>query len=233
MPDVRTEFIFANVSALVSAGDGVQYHTVQPQPAPLVTGQQGVSTAGVSAPQYTMQELIRRMFTRIDSPSATLASGGSAGAVQLTFGNGPLGSGIFGRIQGWPFVLSAAGALSAQPTSFISTASNQIRKVLVTIGMSAMPVASSFALAGGTVQFVYGSAFTTSAGACTSGGQGASYFDMVPLPVPSANEVPMGWINVVNSFGTSAGINASHMFTDWRVTQGINLSAMMTGLPQP
>ena len=231
--NVIQEQIYANVSAPVSAGDGVQFDVLLPQPPVLLTGNRGVSTAGVSAPMYNMLELIRRMFTHIDSPSATLASGGSAGSVQITFGGTALGSGIVGKLQGWPFVLSAAGALSAQPTSAISTASNQIRKVLVTLGMSALPVASSFALAGGTVQFVYGSAMTTSAGACTSGGQGASFFDLIPLPTPSANEIPVGWINVVNSFAASAGINASHMFTDWRVTQGINLSAMMAGLAQP
>ncbi|HEY5866324.1 MAG TPA: hypothetical protein VI542_12395, partial [Candidatus Tectomicrobia bacterium] len=59
------------------------------------------------------------------------------------------------------------------------------------------------------------------------GGQGISYFDYVPMPKPSANEIPVGWLNIPNSFSTSAGIANSHMITDFRVTQGINFSAMM------
>jgi hypothetical protein len=129
-------------------------------------------------------------------------------------------------LMGVPFVLSAAGTLSGQPASAISTASNEIRKVLVCIGMSALG-GSSLALGGGTIQFTYGPAYRTSAGACTSGGQGASYFDYVALPKPSANEVPVGWLNVVNSFAASAGIINSCMMTDYRATQGLNFSAMM------
>jgi hypothetical protein len=128
--------------------------------------------------------------------------------------------------QGQPFVLSAAGTLSGQPTSLISTASNQIRKVLVCIGMSALG-GSSLALGGGTVQFTYSPAYVTSGNVCTSGGQAASYFDYVVLPKASANEVPVGWLNVVNSFSTSAGIVNSCMMTDYRVTQGMNFSAMI------
>lgn len=233
MPDVHSEMLYGTVSAAVSAGDGIPYRTDQPQPPALIKGAAGVSAlhGGVSAPMFTMAEWVRRLSTYLTSPSATLISGGSAGAVAVTVTGLP--SGINGFIQGWPFVLSAAGHPSGSPTSLISTASNQIRKVLVTIGMSALPVASSFALGGGTVQFVYGSAFATSALAATSGGQGASYFDFVPLPVPSANEVPVGWLNIPNSFSVSAGLNASHMVTDFRVTQGINLSALWQGVPQP
>jgi hypothetical protein len=60
-----------------------------------------------------------------------------------------------------------------------------------------------------------------------------SYFDAVPLPMPSAGEIPVGWLNIPNSFATSAGINASHMITDYRAMQGLNLSAMLQGVPQP
>jgi len=230
--DVQAERLYALASGTASAGDGIPYDTMLPQPPPAPTFPVSFTGAGsVSAPMMTMVEFIRRQVTYCTSPSATLVSGGSAGSIAITLGANP--SGICGFIQGWPFALSALGTPSAALTSLASTASNQIRKVLVTIGMSAMPPASSFALGGGTVQFVYGSAAMTSANGCTSGGQGISYFDYLPLPQASANEIPMGWLNIPNSFATSAGIANSMMFTDWRVTQGVNLSAMMIGVQQP
>lgn len=232
---VQSEQLFTMASATVSAaaaGEGA-YDFLGPQPPALPLPPFAfVGGAGVSNPMITMLEFLRRCMTNITTPSTTIVSGGSAGSVALAFGTATP-SGIAGMFQGIPFVLSAAGTLSAQPTAAISTASNQIRKVLVTITMSALPVASSLALAGGAVGFEYGSAMTTSAGAVTSGGQGYSYFDYVPLPMPSANEIPVGWLNVVNSFSVSAGIINSCMFTDYRVTQGLNMSAMLIGIPQP
>jgi len=210
---VEGENIYSIASVPVSAGDGRPYTYTGPTLPP----------TGVSAPQIDMLEFMRRCMTHIFTPSATLASGGSAGSIALTFG----ASGVAGMVQGVPFIISATGTLSGSPTSLISTASNEIRKVLVCIGMSALPVASSFALAGGVLQFTYGPAVRTSANAANSGGLGLSYFDAVALPRASANEVPVGWINVVNSFPTSAGINASHMFTDYRVVQGMNFSAIL------
>ena len=228
MPNVRGEPVYAVVSTLVSAGDGVGYEFTAPAPAPLTQPQtlDGRSGAGVSNPQIDLLEAFRRCFTNITTPSTTIVSGGSAGSVALAFGTATP-SGIAGMFQGVPFVLSAAGTLSGAPTSLVSTASNEIRKVLVCIGMSAVPVASSLALGGGTIQFTYGPAVRTSANACTSGGQGLSYWDYVPMPRPSANEVPVGWLNIPNSFATSAGIANSHMITDFRVTQGLNFSAML------
>ena len=187
--DLASERLYALVSAQASSVDGKLYNLVQ--------------TVGTSAFLFTGAEMFQRMMNKITSPSATLISGGSAGAVAVTMTGLP--SGINGLFHNWPFSFSAAGALSAQPTSLISTASTNIRKVLVTLGMSAFTPQSSFALAGGTVQFVYGSVFTTSAGAVTSGGQSA-YFNSVPLPKPSAGEIPLGWINVFNSFAVSAEI---------------------------
>ena len=226
MPQVRGEPVYAVVSALVSAGDGVGYDFTAPQPPPLNQPQalDGRSGAGVSNPQIDLLEALRRTFTKITSPSATLASGGSAGSIVVGFGN----SGIQGIFMGVPFILSGTAAtMSGSPTSAASTASNEVRKILVCIGMSALPVASSMGLAGGTVQFTYGPAVRTSANVVNSGGLTVSYWDYVPMPRPSANEIPVGWLNIPNSFSTSAGINASHMFTDYRVTQGINFSAMM------
>lgn len=215
--DVRSEVVYGLVSAAVSGPDGIPYKTLAPQALPL----------------FTVTELLRRMNNRIHSPSATLASGGSAGAVQVTIPTGSP-SGILGTVQGWPFSVSATGAPSGSPTSLISTSSTTIRKVLVTLGFSAFQsTMSSLALGGVTVQFVYGSAVTTSAGAVTSGGQTASYFDNVPLPQASAHEVAVGWLNIPNSFTTSAGLAASYMVTNFQATQGVNLSAIMAGMPQP
>ena len=226
--DVRSEKVYAVVSAMVSAGDGIPYDVAVAQP----PDARGLGT-GASIVQITMLEMLRRLTTHILTPSATLVSGGSAGSIGVNVGLAAPVSGIFGMFQGVPFLLSAAGILSGSPTGAISTTSGQIRKVLVTIGMSALPVASSLALNGGTVQFVYGSTVVTSALACTSGGQTFSYFDQVPLPLPSANEIPMGWLNVPNSFSVSAGIFSSYMVTDFRATQGLNLSAMLQGIAQP
>ncbi len=227
--DTRSEKVYAVVSAQVSAGDGIPFDFVGPQP-PASTG------PGNSNVQMFMLEFMRRMCTYVMSPSASLNSGGSAGSVALNYGTAAPVSGLFGMYQGVPFYLSAAGTPSAAPTSLVSTTSGQIRKVLVTVGMSTLGSNvpnSSLALAGGTVQFVYGSAFATSGGAVTSGGQTLSYFDSVPLPMPSAGEVPVGWLNIPNSFATSAGISASMMFSDYRAIQGLNLSAMMVGMAQP
>lgn len=229
MADILSERMFAAVSAQVSAPDGLVVDTMTFHP----------PTMAASNLMQTMAELWRRTFTHVLSPSATLISGGSAGAVALTVTTaGP--SGIWGLCQGQPFFFSAAAnAFSGQPLSAVSTASNQIRKVLVTLGISAFggsaPAASSLTLSsvGSVLQFVYGSAMLTSANAATSGGQGASYFDAVPLPLPSANEVPVGWLNIPNSFAASAGLAASHMFSDYRVFQGYNLSNILGTRIQP
>lgn len=228
--DAASEKVFAMVSTVVSSLDGIPADVLSPQPPPMPTiPVSHTGGAGVSNPMVVMAEMWRRTMTNITTPSTTLVSGGSAGAVAVAFGTATP-SGIAGMFQGIPFVLSAAGTLSAQPTSLISTASNQIRKVLVAIGMSAVPVTSSLALGGGTVQFTYGPAVVTSAGAVTSGGQEYSYFDYVALPMPSANEVPVGWLNVYNSFATSAGLANHQMRCDYRALQGYNLSAMLQGL---
>lgn len=209
------EQLYALPSSTVSADDGRTFTTTAPLPSSYLT---------------TFMEVLRRSFTHITSPSATIISGGSAGAIALT-GTG-LPSGINGRFQGWPFSLSHAGTLSAQPVSTISTASNQIRRVLVTLGMSALStVTSSLALGGGTLQFVYGRAFLTSAGAASNAD--ASQFNTVPIPLPSAGEVPIGWLQIPNSFAASAGLANSNMKVDWRAIQGIDFSAIMPLVQQP
>lgn len=226
--DVRTEKVMAFVSSLVSAGDGIQYKTLLPQP-PADT------KLGASHAQILWIEMLRRSLTYVASPSATIISGGSLGAIALSPSSGmTTESGFAGRFQGVPFYFSGvSGAISGQPGSAASTASNQIRKVLVTVPMSALPV-STFAASGpANLTFVIGSAMVTSANAATSGGQQVSFFDYVPLPVPSAGEIPVGWLNWPNSQAASAAIQTSWMITDYRAVQGLNLSAMMTGIPQP
>src|SRR5262245_24326807 len=230
--DAKTEQLYALVSQAVSAGDGVQYDMVAPAPRALqrfpVTFTGG--GVGVSAPQGTWLDYLVKTNNRIHSVSNSVASGGSTAAIQITLGAAP--SGIVGLIQGVPFQISAAGELSGSPTSQASTASYEIRKVLVTVAFTSF-FASSVPLACGVVQFVYGSAMRTSANAVTSGSQEASYWDYVPLPKCSANQVAIGWLTIPNSYTTSQGIPNSWMKTDYRVTQGLDLSAMLQGLQQP
>ena len=218
MTQINTDILIAEVSAQVSALDGVTFD-VQAKP-------------GASAFLGTFTEFMQKLASRITTPSTTLVSGGSTAAIAIALGTTAPVSGIAGVFQGWPFQLSAAGNPSGSPTSLISTGSTTVRKVLVTLGMSALPVASSLALAGGTVQFVYGSDFATSAGAVASGGVSAT-FNKVPLPKPSAGEIPIGWLNVPNSFAVSAGISDDMLITDYRETQGFDFSAILGVVQQP
>ena len=228
MVDILNDRAFAAVSAQVSAGDGIVVDTMTFQP----------PASAASFMMQTTAELWRRAFTKVLSPSATLVSGGSAGSVALNFGATPLG--LWVMCQGQPAIISGTGTLSGSPTSNQgNTLSYQIRKILVTLPFPAFgasgPAGSSLGSTAITaLQFVYGSAMNTSALACTSGGQGASYFDMVPLPLASANEVPVGWINVFNSASMSAlGLVASCLYSDLRILQGMNLSNILGTRIQP
>ena len=205
--------LIARVSATVSSIDGVTHDVLQ-QP-------------GASAFLGTLAEAYQKLMSKIDSPSATLISGGSTAAVAINVNTTDGASGIYGHFQGWPFRISAGGHLSASPTSLISTASTTVRKVLVTLALSNLPVASSIALGAGTVQFVYGSAYDTTASTVLSGGVSAT-FNKVPLPKASAGEIPIGWINVPNSHAVSAGIADHMLITDYRETQGFDFSAIMS-----
>jgi len=218
MPDLN-EKIYAVVSGRVSAVDGVVHATGQ--------------IMGASAFLDTWLDLVRKVVNRITSPSATLTIGGSTGAVELTQGEALNGhSGVNGVYNGVPFHLSATGALSAGLLSNASTASTTIRKVLVTLALSQFPTGSTIASGGATLQFVYGSAYRVSAGIVSTGGASAS-FNLVPLPKPSAGEIPVGWLNIPNSFATSAAISAPMMIADYRELQGVNLSALMGTVVQP
>ena len=61
----------------------------------------------------------------------------------------------------------------------------------------------------------------------------ASFFDYVPLPLPSAGEIPVGWLNVPNNFAISATVSSTMLWSDLRAVQGINMSAMMPNVQQP
>ena len=235
---VNNELLYANVSGTVSAGDGVLYEFTSPQPPSLpVPPFTFTGGGGVSCPAVDMLEFMRRCVTHITTPSTTIVSGTAAGAVAVTLGTvGP--SGITGLLQGFPFSISAAGTPSAALGASAVTTSTQIRKVLVTIALSAFPLGTSngtsgFALGGVTVQFNYGSAMTTGAMSCTSASQAYSFWDYVPLPLPSAQEIPVGWICVPNSFTAAQATINSGMLTDYRVMQGLNMSAMLQGRTQP
>ena len=122
--------------------------------------------------------------------------------------------------------------VESAPATNVSTTSAYIRKVLVGLTFSALPVASSINGDSANMVFVIGSVFATSAGAVLSGGQ-SPYFNSVPLPLTSAGMVKLGWINIPNSFAASAGISTSMLINDWRETQGIHLSSIQGTIFQP
>jgi len=221
--DVRSEKLYFFVSGQVSADDGVTFNTVP-------------NATGASAFLDTMADLMHKMLNRITTPSTTIISGGSAAAVAITVGTTDGASGYKGYIMGMPFTASAGGHVSADPSSALagacSTASNEVRKVLVCLEPSSgWPIQSSL---GGTVTvaFVNGSAFTTTAGSVASGGVSAT-FNQIPLPKPSAQQIPVGWLNIPNSYTSGDGITTDMMIHDYRETQGANLSLVMTNVQQP
>ena len=215
--DLTSEKLYALVSAQASSIDGVTYDLTK--------------NVGVSASLGTMAELVQRVMNRITSPSNTVLA--SAGSVHITYGTGSLSGQLTGLYHGYPFALSGLlGNPSAALGSQASTTSTTIRKVLVTLALSAFPIASSLASGAATVQFVYGSAFATSANAVSLAAQSA-YFNSVPLPKPSAGEIPLAWINVFNSFTALSVIGTSMVQVDWRETQGLDLSALIGTPTQP
>ena len=239
--DVLREQVYGLVSVAVSAGDGLLVDSMIAQPPVLITGLAALTNTpagaptgvnGVSAPMQTWAELIRRMFTHLTSPSAIISGGASGFAIHVVVPSAAPTSGIHGMMQGVPFVVGAAGNLIGTPTAAMSTTSNQIRKVLVTMTVSALPAQGGLNSANAAVQFIYGSAMVTSASVVNSGGA-SSYFDLVPLPLPSAGEIPVGWLNVPNNFPVSTAISATMMWSDLRAVQGLNLSALLQGRMQP
>jgi hypothetical protein len=219
--DIRSEKLLAYPETSVSSIDG---RVAQ------------VQVTAESAFLGTMVEFMHKLNNRILTASTSVALGGSANAVAVgTSGMGSLSamSGIYGTIQGWPFFVTGE-ALSAQMASWVSaTTSLTIRKVLVCLTASALPVASSLAGTGVSIQLVQGSAYAVSYSGAASTGGASAWFNKVPLPKPSAHQVVVGWINVPNDWTVSATVSTPMCITDYRETQGFNFSALMLSVVQP
>lgn len=196
------ERLIATADTSISAVDGVTYTTNVPP---------------VSSFLGTMAEFMQKAMNHLTNASSTLVAGDEASAV--AFGGVPIG-----MFQGVPF--SAASGGSATPTSMADTGSSTVRKVLCTIALSGLPVASSLALTAPTLQFVYGSLFsaTASTGAATA-------FNDVPLPLASGGEIAVGWMNIPNSWTSGDDLSAPMMIDDKRGTQGFDFTKVL-GTPQ-
>lgn len=223
MPVITSERLLALVSAQVSAENG-QVTNVGAQVA-------------VSAYLGTIAEFMLKMMNRINTPSITLVSGGSAGAVALAFPTGgTAGSAIAGLYHGVPFEVSAAGTKSAEFLSSFSTTSLTIRRVLVGLSMGDISaVTSSIASTVGTLVFIVGSAYTVSVANAASTGGVSAWFNQVPLPKASAGIVPVGAINVPNSATTvsTGGISNTCLTFNVREIYGFDMSAIIGQPVQP
>lgn len=220
MVHVNTERLIAQVSAQVSAIDGITYDTYLPQ---------------VSSFLGTFAEFMFKMVNRIDSPSAAIVAS-DAGTSIAFVGGGVVAESAWvgGRFQGWPWAASASSSGSALLGSQASTTSTVARKVLVTIFFSgiSLPVASSIDTTEIQVGFVYGSDFATGALAASTGGV-SSIYNLIPLPKPSGGEIPVGWVNVPNSYTSGDAVLATMLITDWREIQGYDMSAILGTIQQP
>lgn len=198
------ERLIATYDASVSAVDGITYTTNVPP---------------ISSFLGTMAEFMQKSMNHLTNASSTLVAGDDASAV--AFGGAPVG-----MFQGVPF--SAASGGSGIPTSLADTGSATVRKVLCTIALSSLPVASSLATTAPTLQFVYGSLYsaTASTGAATT-------FDNVPLPRASGGEIAVGWLNVPNSWTSGNDLSAPMMINDKRATQGFDFTKVLGTPEQP
>lgn len=217
--DLKTEKLYALVSAQASAVDGVTYDTMSP--------------VGTSAFLGTMAEMFLKLLNRVTSPSCTLVSGGSAGTVALAFPTVTSNDGgINGLYQGVPFRISATGTLSADLGSQASTTSMTIRKVLVGLSLGDVSgVASSIASTVGTLTFVIGSAYAVSVAGAASAGGVSAWFNQVPTPKHSAGLVPVGILNIPTS--TVSLISNAMMTFPLREIYGADLSAIIGNVTQP
>ena len=236
MGNVRSEQLYALVSAAVSSVDGIQAKGVQ------------VKT---SAFLGTMAEMLMKMNNRVLSPLTHIHNSAGTGisVIMSTVASATLGTvlgasaGTLVLFHGVPYWITGSAAVSgAMAASLVSTGASQIRKVLVCLAMPSSP-ASNFgdvlSYASGTaasnvyLNFVYGSAFGVSGQGSVSVGTDSA-FDAVPLPKASANQIPLGWVNIVCS-QTSAvfAMSAASIRMDMRETQGINFNAFMSAIVQP
>jgi len=222
MVHVNTERLLAEVSGQVSAIDGIPYTTYQNQ---------------VSAFLGTFAEFMYKQTNCIYTPSAVMALGSDSTTGEIAFQGGVSVYGsatVAGVLQGWHFALSAASTGSAILCAAVATTSLTTRKVLCTLAFSSLvlPVASSIEIDEVILQFVYGSDFATSSMAASTGGVSAIY-NQIPLPKPSAGEIPVGWINVPNSHADGSDVTLEMLITDWREIQGYNMSAILGTVQQP
>ena len=211
--NIATTQLYALMSAQASSVDGTLYDLTK--------------TVTVSAYLGTMAEMFLKLFNRLGTPSCTLVSGTSAGAVALatpTVNSG--NAGIEGLYHGVPFRISAGGLLSADLASLASTTSMTIRKVLVGLSLGDISaVNSSMASTIGTLTFVIGSAFAVSYANAASNGVASAWFNQVPTPKASAGLVPVGIINIPTS--TVSLVSNGMLTFPLREIYGLNLSALV------
>jgi len=223
MTMINTDVLTAKVSAQASAVDGVKYN-VQQYP-------------GQSAFLGTFAEFMLKLTNRLTTPSATLVSGGSAGAVAVAFPTVTSGDGgLTGLYQGVPWRISAGGTLSAEIPSSVSTTSLTIRRVLVGLSLGDISaVTSSIASNVGTLTFIVGSAYSVSVANAASNGAVSAWFNQVPLPKHSAGLVPVGVLNIPNSAtaASAGGISATCMRFPLRELYGFDMSAIIGQPVQP
>lgn len=213
--NIQGNALYATVSATASAVDGVLYDTT--------------NRVGASAFLGTMAEMMLKMMNRITSMSCTLVSGGSAGGVAVAFPTVTSNDGgINGLYHGVPFRISAAGTISGQPGSAVSTTSTTIRRVLVGLSLGDISaVTSSIASGVGTLTFVIGAPYTISVANAASTGGVSAWFNQVPLPKYSAGLVPVGVINVPTSCTGSAGLSNTCLTFPLRELYGFDMSAII------
>ncbi len=217
--DLKTEKLYALVSATASAVDGIPYDTQNP--------------VGTSAFLGTMADMLLKLMNRLTTPSCTLVSGGSAGTVAVAFPTVNSGNaGIEGLYQGVPFRISGTGTISGDLGSQASTTSMTIRKVLVGLSQGDISaVASSLASTVGTLTFVIGSAYAVSVAGAASAGGVSAWFNQVPTPKHSAGLVPVGILNIPTS--TVSLISNAMMTFPLREIYGLDLSAIVGNPTQP
>ena len=217
--DLTSEKLYALVSAQASSVDGIVHDLTK-----VVAGSAFLGTVG---------EMFLKLMNRLTTPSCTLVSGTSAGAVAVAFPTVNSGNaGIEGLYQGVPFRISAAGTISGDLGSLASTTSTTIRRVLVGLSLGDISaVASSIASTVGTLTFVIGSAYSVSVAGAASAGGVSAWFNQVPLPKHSAGLVPIGVLNIPTS--TVSLISNAMMTFPLRELYGLDLSAIIGTPTQP
>lgn len=228
--ELHTTTLFARVSAQVSADDGQKQNITQ--------------LVGASAFMTNMADMLAKLFNRLTVPSCTLVSGGSAPAVALALPTVDSGDGgIHGLWHGVPFRISATGTISGDPSSALNaitasqmdTTSTTVRKVLVCLSLGDISaVTSSIASNVGTLTFVNGSTYNVSYSLQASTGGVSAVFNKVPTPKASGNVIPVGILNIPNSYTSGDGLANTMMTFPLRELYGVNLSAVFgSAVEQP